>query len=385
VKRACRMCDAEFPLDSLLSPLCGHLFCEPCLKKHTLQSDFVREPVLCPVAECGAELMPEQVQHLVGAKEFRRRSSQIDEEMAARLMREFAAEQEANAGDGHEFECPLCFDKGPRDESIELDCNHRFCSTCFCAYLESKIMDGQVAEDELVCPIPNCTIDDHKVEITVAQIEGATTGTPLWNKFLEFRMNLWKPGSGDGQIVECPDKGCRAQFVVPPGEQFVHCPVCKNEFCAKCGGEKHEGVSCEQFKAWQDSNDNADHAFLELMANEQWRKCPGCEIPSERESGCNFMQCRSAICRKRTYWCYVCGHKLTRDDHYSHYPRGPYEDECNTPLDQHIPIAPPPPPRPAAGAEGARAPAGGPPAAAGEDDGGVLGALRGWLQMPLPA
>merc|ERR1719386_550802 len=73
------------------------------------------------------------------------------------------------------------------------------------------------------------------------------------------------------------------------------------------------------------------------MAAEQWRRCPACSAPSERESGCNFMQCRSEICRKRTYWCYVCGLQLKKEDHYSHYPRGPYEDECHTPEKDRLP------------------------------------------------
>merc|ERR1712190_179829 len=118
--------------------------------------------------------------------------------------------------------------------------------------------------------------------------------------------------------------------------------------CPKCGREEHEGVTCEKFREWEKENDQAEVRFVELMAKQQWRKCPVCKAPSERASGCNFMQCRSNVCRGHNYWCYVCGHQLSKDQHYSHYPRSPYYNECNTPPAQRL--VPPPPPLPA-GAE----------------------------------
>jgi len=189
-------------------------------------------------------------------------------------------------------------------------------------------MDGQVAEDELVCPIPNC-----KAEITVAQIEGATRGNALWDKFLQFRMRNWRPGSGDGIMVACPTPEC-GQFVVPADIKTVKCPLCKRKFCPKCGSKSHEGVTCEAFQAWEKDNSSAEQCFEELIAQQGWKRCPKCSAPSERESGCNFMQCRSEICRKRNFWCYICNKQLPKAEHYTHYPKGPYEDECCTPVDE---------------------------------------------------
>lgn len=109
--------------------------------------------------------------------------------------------------------------------------------------------------------------------------------------------------------------------------------------CPRCGMDEHEGVTCEKFQEWQRDNSRADRRFNELMAQERWRRCPSCGMASERAGGCNFMQCNSAKCQKRTYWCYICGRQLAREDHYSHYPRSPYEDVCYTPLDQHVPLS----------------------------------------------
>jgi len=374
MQQVCGLCGpkgGQVPLDELLVPMCGHLFCGACLRNHVIAQDFVREAVECPAQGCETKLDPTQVRHLVGKEFYEQRHKEVNEQAVRALQEEFAREQadeEARLAQHMQFECPLCFDKGRRDEAIELDCDHRLCQECFRNYLDSKIMEAQVAEDELVCPIPAC-----KTEITVAQIEGATGGTALWEKFLQFRMNIWRPRSGEGTFVECPKSEC-GKFLVPVNIQFVQCPVCRLEFCVKCGQKKHEGVACEAFRAWQQENGQADKHFEALMAQQQWRRCPVCSAPSERESGCNFMQCRSERCRKRTYWCYVCGKHLNKEDHYSHYPRGPYEDECHTPAAEHLPIAGQAP-TPAAGS-----------AYRGVVDaaGGMLGAVQGWFGAQQP-
>lgn len=300
------------------------------------------------------------------AAEHAQRMANMDEEAARALQEEFAKE-DAGGPTESQFDCPLCLLSHDREEGIELDCQHRLCVTCFHAYLQSKITDAQVAEDELVCPIPDC-----KTEITTAQVEGGTHGTDLWDKFLSFRFKAWTPSAEDGVIVQCPKPECGFSFMVPDGLNKVRCPICAKDFCPKCM-EDHSGSTCQAFQAWKAENSKADQNFEELMAHERWRRCPKCGAPSERESGCNFMQCRSAICRKHTYWCYVCGKELPKSDHYSHYPKGPYEDICNTPEAERLV-----------------------PALAQPWEGGTLGAaveavaavgdaFRGWFRTPVGA
>lgn len=371
--RTCGLCGSA--TEELMGPpACQHRFCTPCLRGHTVAIDFAHRPVLCPASGCSAELPVLQVQQLVGEELYALRQSEADAQAARALQERFTREAE-QAQAQNEFQCPLCLDHSRRDEAIELDCDHKFCAPCFRAYLESKIQDAQVAEDELICPIPDC-----RKGITVLQVEGAVTGTPLWDKFLQFRARLWRPASADGAIVDCPTPGC-GQFVVPPDAEFVQCPVCNRDFCPRCGSETHPGVTCQAFKAWRADNANVDQHFEELMAQERWRRCPKCGAPSERESGCNFMQCRSETCRKRTYWCYVCGKELAKEDHYTHFPKGPYEDECHTPEAERL-WGPPPEQtwsRSAAGAAVAVGQAGAAAVAA------VGGAVRGWLVRPVGA
>jgi len=320
--------------------------------------------VLCPGLGCGTVIEQEEIEHLLGREEIELQRCRASEKAAQALQEQFAREElEARALflQQHQVKCPLCLENGPKDGAIELDCNHQLCADCFREYLNAKIVEALVDEDELVCPIPNC-----KTTITVAQVEGATVGTPLWEKFLQFRMNQWKPAGVDEKIVQCPSAECE-MFVVPAGVDSVTCPTCKKEFCPNCGLE-HKGVSCEAYKKWREDNAQVDQHFEQLMVNQQWRRCPECGMPSERESGCNFIQCRSTQCRKRTYWCYVCGKKLRQQDHYSHYPKGPYEDECHTPEAERLKIEIKQPTQRAEGssAEGVEVPA-------------IFEAFRGWF------
>merc|ERR1712124_210197 len=93
---------------------------------------------------------------------------------------------------------------------------------------KSKISEAQVADDELVCPQPGCG-----TQITIKQIEGATAGSDLWEKFLQFKLNLWRPPTADGMIVECPTPNCE-RFEVGAGLEVAKCPRCRKAFCPKC-------------------------------------------------------------------------------------------------------------------------------------------------------
>merc|ERR1712190_141659 len=122
--------------------------------------------------------------------------------------------------------------------------------------------------------------------------------------------------------------------------QFVECPECAAEFCLTCLKDKHEGITCNEFlvlhgeERGQGERVGSEHdmRFEALMADYSWKRCPACGVPSERVSGCNFMKCQSVVCRtgnEYTFWCYVCGLKLGEDEHYTHYPQGPFQESCN--------------------------------------------------------
>eukprot|EP00927_Polykrikos_kofoidii_P065736 TRINITY_DN61451_c0_g1_i1.p1 TRINITY_DN61451_c0_g1~~TRINITY_DN61451_c0_g1_i1.p1 ORF type:complete len:367 (+),score=58.36 TRINITY_DN61451_c0_g1_i1:39-1139(+) len=244
-----------------------------------------------------------------------------DEEVALRLQQEFDREVEEKEKRAR-FECPICLQMATFDASVQLDCLHRTCRECFFEFLRVHIREKRVTTKELRCPV--CSA----VEITVLQVQGATAGNPLWDRFLDCRRELWRPGTEDEDCVlcNCGASGCES-FLAPCTLKEVKCPGCNKIFCPSCG-ELHRDMSCEEYKRSRPSGDAADQAFQELMRQECWQRCPTCCAPCIRDSGCNFMSCHSSRCRGENWFCYLCGEQLKVTQKFSHFPHGVWENAC---------------------------------------------------------
>ena len=165
-------------------------------------------------------------------------------------------------------------------------------------------------------PIPDCP-DFRANAITTEMVQGVLTGdhlsvdskkarAPLWERFLAFRLRCFQPKTG--KIVQCgATPGCPYQVIVSQELASVECPICGKSFCSKCGLKSHPKNSCAEYKKWLLDNDSGEQKLEELLEAACWCRCPVCNVPVEREAGCNFMQCPSQICRNRTFFCYVCG------------------------------------------------------------------------------
>lgn len=318
---SCIVCHRHDTSCDLRGLSCGHRFCQECL---TQRAKKIAEGV-CPFFGCEQTLSTEEVQSLVGAEVYRQMQMQADEAAAAAMQQELDAQEQRELHARRHFRCPLCFDEVAKRDAFELDCGHWHCQGCLCEFLKCKISEAQVSEKDLACPIPGCG-----QVLSEVQIQSITAGTSLWDRFLEFRAREWRPSLDDGRMATCPSPDCE-RFEVPPDTEFARCPRCSKDFCVKCGGGVHKGMSCEDYQAWQVDNDASARLMEELLQKEDWRRCPRCGVPSQRESGCNFMRCVSSTCknsRESNAWCYVCGGKLNTLDHFTHYPAGPFGNSC---------------------------------------------------------
>lgn len=64
--------------------------------------------------------------------------------------------------------------------------------------------------------------------------------------------------------------------------------------------------------------------------NPDIKQCPVCGEGVIKEQGCNFITCNWSKCGGNTYFCFLCGDKLTSKDHILHFRRsGPFGDICN--------------------------------------------------------
>jgi hypothetical protein len=109
--------------------------------------------------------------------------------------------------------------------------------------------------------------------------------------------------------------GDKKSASVAPKISFPQSVVCGkgHAFCAACKGPSHSPSSCEDWRRWLariqaivSSVETSDKDGNEI-ANALWvaantKRCPKCELPIEKNEGCNHMTCRT--CRHE--FCWVC-------------------------------------------------------------------------------
>lgn len=246
-------------------------------------------------------------------------------EFAEALQRQYVSEAQEMFAQTT-WKCPLCLEETDSfDDSVQLDCSHRFCCTCVFNLLRQKVQEKRVAPQELCCPIPGC-----EMPFTTPQVEAALRQDPkLFPRFLDIRLESWRPEGEDERRYTCPSLSCAFTFLAPskPGEAQLHCPNCATAFCVACGAAHAAIVSCEAHAAANKAGEE-ERTFEACMIQHGWQRCPKCSAPCERSQGCNYMTCESSACRRQCHFCYLCGMALSGLEHFSHFPAGAYENSC---------------------------------------------------------
>ncbi|SPP74148.1 blast:Probable E3 ubiquitin-protein ligase RNF144A-A [Drosophila guanche] len=262
------------------------------------------------------------------------------------------------------FTCKLCLiDVEDAAEAMSLQqCDCQFCIECMRAYVEFEISEGAY---EISCPDAKCPAQG---AISLPEIANLTT-TNLLKKHHRYRLNreieldktrTWCPragceticmvgGSAQGQasaICQMDESPSTSQSYTPqleggggatvgvaseggPGagagaavlSLSVHCPSCKDEFCALCKKAYHPNISCEEFgrRLIADGQDDIGIPF----DNELIKCCPMCAVPIEKDEGCAQMMCK----RCKHVFCWYCLASLDDDFLLRHYDKGPCKNK----------------------------------------------------------
>ncbi|XP_014667940.1 PREDICTED: E3 ubiquitin-protein ligase arih1l-like, partial [Priapulus caudatus] len=175
-----------------------------------------------------------------------------------------------------------------------LECGHRFCSTCWCGYLTTKIMEegmGQTIE----CAAHACDIlvDDATVMRLVTDSKVRLKYQHLiTNSFVECnRLMRWCPAPECNNVI-------KASY---PDARPVTC-TCTHTFCFACGNSWHDPVKCRLLKKWQKKCDDDSETSNWIAANT--KECPKCNVTIEKDGGCNHMVCKNQSCKAD--FCWVC-------------------------------------------------------------------------------
>ena len=217
----------------------------------------------------------------------------------------------------HSIKCHICITK--HQEYHHLGCEHNYCISCINLLLVNYIETSYVYPDEILCPICIKTIPDEIIKKFIDD--------KLYAKMISLRESLKiQKLVSQNKAIYCVIPDCDGFGHIIPNEKITACFKCKCTMCTSCKGAIHPGITCEEAMVG-----SPDETLNELIMSENWKKCPTCGVPVEKIDGCQFITCRSPLCKSRNAMCYLCGRFVVEDQHFSHYKtEGPFGNTCNT-------------------------------------------------------
>ena len=206
-----------------------------------------------------------------------------------------------------------------------------FCVTCLREYLKTKIMEGLITETHIICPMLKC---NHPINYFLIK-EILPAG--LFEKFddLLSTHSFQNPQKNDktGEfMISCPN--CNIDCIIDSQLSYFKCLNCRESFCAskKClkNWKNHAGKPCESLR--RNRKDFEEEKFNEYVKNNNLKFCPVCNAVIEKTKNCNYVQCNSIKCQKKTIFCYICGELLHTKDLATHYLNNSPFSKCMKPL-----------------------------------------------------
>jgi IBR domain, a half RING-finger domain len=185
--------------------------------------------------------------------------------------------------------CVVCWTKP--DDPYEARCSHMYCSGC----LEDQCTK---TSDSMRYPI-RCLGDAGHCPHVFA-IEELETALPsaVFEDLLKSSFEQYIRKNPE-KIRFCPTADCPQIYRVTGDTTDFACPTCHQSSCTSCGGQSHEGLTCSENEEWSAAG---VVNFQKWMEDNTFKPCPRCNIPIEKNEGCNHMVCRACS----TSFCWVC-------------------------------------------------------------------------------
>ena len=194
--------------------------------------------------------------------------------------------------------CSVCFEEIQEEEkkSNSLPCGHYCCKNCWTTYFKTLITDAKVEKIKCV---------EHECKQIIPEdfiLKYIKDNKKLMEKYQKFkiRAEIIK----DPNKKQCPKPDCPSYLEKSPTTKYVKCKK-GHEYCFECLRAPHGKSSCEELM---------EKDFLKWKKKRLLKRCPRCQIFTEKNEGCNHMTCSSC----KYQWCWLCLGKYT----YGHYDRG---------------------------------------------------------------
>ena len=181
-------------------------------------------------------------------------------------------------------ECPTCNEFFISTDKNTLICGHSFCDECWYDFLSIKIKENKLTL--IKCLDYECPIKPSDNFI----INLLNSDDKLIERYKKFKLELDIINDPNKKL--CPFPNCNSFLEKKDNNNYVKC-LNNHIFCFLCLDKPHGNSPCK--KLINDSlNEYAKINFI--------KKCPNCNIITEKITGCNHI-----TCTKCNYqWCWLC-------------------------------------------------------------------------------
>lgn len=305
----------------LLELNCGDIYCKNCIKSEALKqtNGTLADRIRCP--RCNQFILSSFIDKAFGGSDTVKRIIEKASEDAIKKL----LDQEELLRQKPKFKCELCYSVTNVEEGITLDCEHRFCESCIKGYIEFKISNNEVKDDQMVCP--QCQQSEIQQPIIKAM-----ASPELYLKYENFTILNIRPSNPKEIKKSCPF--CETVYYIAKKAKEITCISCKKTYCPQCN-QSHKLITCEDYAKIQDQKQEKKKEVEEIEKLKQdlgeYAICPCCKEGVVLDKGCRFMKCRWPQCPRKPFFCFICEKELRKNQHYSHFKKnGPFGKTCNT-------------------------------------------------------
>jgi ariadne-1 len=186
-------------------------------------------------------------------------------------------------------DCMICFDK--KNKLMGLSCEHLFCGDCWNSYILTRIRSE--GDPYVKCPDFSCHLyadESHIMELLKSREEKLFFRRLIIKSFVHTNPYLqWCPHEKCDKVVKVTSAECGA----------VTCE-CGETFCFMCSQEWHEPLTCALLCRWIKKYSGDSESMKWVSVNT--KDCPKCNVPIEKNGGCNHMTCRNKACAYEFCW-----------------------------------------------------------------------------------
>jgi len=189
--------------------------------------------------------------------------------------------------------CDICEeDFIPNENNTVAKCKHSYCNDCWYDFISVNIKENKL--NAIKCLNHECTekISDEFIFNIIKNDE------VLFRKYKRYKLELKIINDPNKKL--CPYPNCDSYLELVDNK--IQETKCKNnhKFCFLCLKEPHGKLSCEN---------NLDDSMIEYGKNNFIKKCPKCQIVTEKNGAFNHMTCK--ICHYQ--WCWLCNQEYNLD------------------------------------------------------------------------